>query len=115
MRPVLYFYTTHYTRPLSKDLEFPGFQMATIQGNIRNCGDFDFPSLAVRLDDPRVLCFIRSVTGDKKDVNEYGENFCVTLKVIWFIYEVDKMTLRVSPANVPLHSWVASKPDVIKC
>ena len=76
---VLYCYVNraaHY----KKNLCFPptsGFQMGAIQCGIGSCGDVDYPTLAVRLDDPRVLCFIRSVTGGKKDVDGEGENYFV--------------------------------------
>ncbi len=42
-------------------------QIATVQGGIRDCGDADYPGLYIRLDDPNVLSFIRTVlyfTGD---------------------------------------------------
>jgi len=36
-------------------------QIATVQGGIRDCGDVDFPGLYIRLDDPGVFKFIKSV------------------------------------------------------
>ena len=38
------------------------FQIATVQGSVRDCGDVDFPGIYVRLDDPSVFNFIKSNT-----------------------------------------------------
>ncbi len=37
-----------------------GFQIAVVQGGIRDCGDRDYPGIFVRLDEPAVLSFIQS-------------------------------------------------------
>jgi len=36
-------------------------QIATVHGAIRDCGDLEYPGLYIRLDDPNILSFIRSV------------------------------------------------------
>ncbi len=41
-----------------------GFQIAIVQGGIRNCGDLDYPGIFVRLDDPAVFNFINSVVSN---------------------------------------------------
>jgi hypothetical protein len=38
----------------------PGFQIATVEGGVSECGDVDYPGLYVRLDDPQVFEFIDS-------------------------------------------------------
>jgi hypothetical protein len=40
---------------------FTGIQIATVEGGIRECGDFDYPGIFVRLDDPTVFAFVKSV------------------------------------------------------
>jgi hypothetical protein len=49
-----------------------GFQIAVVQGGIRTCGDTDYPGIFVRLDDPEVLNFIKSVLNNNK--NSEGKN-----------------------------------------
>ena len=41
--------------------QFSGQEIAIVQGAMNNCGDQDFPSIFVRLDDPEILDFIKSV------------------------------------------------------
>ena len=36
-------------------------QVATVQGNVGECGDSDYPAINVRLDHPDVLSFITSI------------------------------------------------------
>ena len=36
-------------------------QIATVQGNVGECGDPDFPAINVRLDHPEVLSFINAI------------------------------------------------------
>ena len=36
-------------------------QIGTVQGNVGDCGDPDFPAINVRLDHPEVLSFINSI------------------------------------------------------
>ncbi len=48
-----------------------GFQIATVQGGIRNCGDVDYPGIFVRLDEPEVFKFINSFF--KNDEKEEGK------------------------------------------
>ena len=37
------------------------FQIGTVQGGVKDCGDKDFPGLFIRLDDPDVHNFIHTV------------------------------------------------------
>ncbi len=49
-----------------------GIQIAVVQGGVRNCGDIDYPGIFVRLDDPGVLNFIKSVVNN--NINSEGKN-----------------------------------------
>ena len=47
---------------MTQDLESERWtQIATVQGNIGECGDPDFPAVNVRLDHPEVFSFINSI------------------------------------------------------
>ena len=50
----------------------PGLQIAVVQGGIRNCGDKDYPGIFVRLDDPAILNFIKSIVNN--NINTEGKN-----------------------------------------
>jgi hypothetical protein len=48
-------------------LLYLGFQIATVQGGVRNCGDIDYPGIYIRLVEPEVLNFIKAtITNDEK-------------------------------------------------
>jgi len=49
-----------------------GIQIAVVQGGVQNCGDIDYPGIFVRLDDPEVLNFIKSVVNN--NINSEGKN-----------------------------------------
>jgi secreted trypsin-like serine protease len=46
------------------DINEKWIQIATVQGGIRNCGDLEYPGLYIRLDDPNVFSFIKSVLSE---------------------------------------------------
>ena len=56
--------------------QFSGQEIAIVQGAMNNCGDQDFPSIFVRLDDPEILDFIKSVVDGiktKGKANGFGK------------------------------------------
>ena len=49
-------------------------QIATVQGNVGECGDPDFPAINVRLNHPEVLSFITSVVKNSETFMNFEAN-----------------------------------------